>query len=161
MKSALALTGCLTAAFVRQELLEGETLGWSAGGAILGATCAPLLSSFQWASRRLTVGLLAICLPYLNSVYFSSPIQTNADHRTRSRVCLVWDRMPSRVVDLLKQPRKDFAMEGQFWSLAVVGGPVLLALAIAFALIRRRRLSSTEKQAQDAGTHRQYHDARD
>jgi hypothetical protein len=52
-------------------------------------------------------------------------------------------------------------MEGQFWSLAIVVGPILLAAAIAYALIKRRRLTSTEKQAQDAGTRRQYHDGRD
>lgn len=39
---ALAVAGCFAAAFVGQELLGGELLGWVAGGAILGGTCAPL-----------------------------------------------------------------------------------------------------------------------
>lgn len=39
---ALALVGCFAAAYVGQELLGGELLGWVVGGAILGGTCGPL-----------------------------------------------------------------------------------------------------------------------
>ena len=52
-KGVLALIGCFAAAYVGQELLGGQALGWIAGGAILGATCGPLFKSlFEWRSRR-------------------------------------------------------------------------------------------------------------
>jgi hypothetical protein len=38
----LLLVGCVAAAYVGDELLGGEALGWIAGGAILGATGAPM-----------------------------------------------------------------------------------------------------------------------
>ena len=44
-KAALALLGCLAAAYVGDELLGGAALGWIAGGAILGVTCMPLFKT--------------------------------------------------------------------------------------------------------------------
>ncbi|POR54340.1 hypothetical protein [Bosea psychrotolerans] len=41
----LALVGVFAAAFVSDELIGGGALGWTAGGAILGVTVAPLLLS--------------------------------------------------------------------------------------------------------------------
>lgn len=49
-------------------------------------------------------------------------------------------------------------MEGQFWSLVIVAAPILLGAALAYVLIKRRRLSPNEKRAQDAGTRKQYRD---
>lgn len=39
-------------------------------------------------------------------------------------------------------------MEQLPWALAVIGGPLLLGILIAFALLRRRRLTPGERQAQ-------------
>ena len=41
-KGALALAGCMAAAYVGDEVLGGSALGWAAGGAILAACCYPL-----------------------------------------------------------------------------------------------------------------------
>lgn len=46
-KVALALFGCLAAAYVGDELLGGAALGWTVGGAILGATCFPLFKTLM------------------------------------------------------------------------------------------------------------------
>lgn len=46
-KGALALVGCLAAAYVGDELLGGAALGWMAGGAILAVTCAPLFKDLM------------------------------------------------------------------------------------------------------------------
>ena len=43
-----------------------------------------------------------------------------------------------------------------FWSFSVVLGPVVLAAVIAYALLRRRRLTPPEQRAQDRGTERVY-----
>ncbi len=42
------------------------------------------------------------------------------------------------------------------WALTVIGGPVILAIVIAYALLSRRRLTPHEKQRQDAATRRLY-----
>lgn len=42
------------------------------------------------------------------------------------------------------------------WLLVVAGGPLLLAVLIGFALLRRRRLSRAEHIAQDRGTRKVY-----
>jgi hypothetical protein len=42
------------------------------------------------------------------------------------------------------------------WLLIVAGGPLLLALVMAFALIRRRRAGPAERQARQAATRRLY-----
>ncbi len=47
-------------------------------------------------------------------------------------------------------------MEGQFWSLTIWLGPVILAAAIAYALLRRRRLTRSEVAARDRATHKLY-----
>jgi len=39
-------------------------------------------------------------------------------------------------------------MEGQFWSIAIVLGPIILLLVLAYAVLRRRRLPPADKQAQ-------------
>ncbi|MGQ4274521.1 hypothetical protein [Terrihabitans sp. B22-R8] len=44
-KGALALIGCMLAAYVGDEVLGGGALGWTIGGAILGGTCAPLFKT--------------------------------------------------------------------------------------------------------------------
>jgi hypothetical protein len=47
-------------------------------------------------------------------------------------------------------------MEGMFWSWAIVLGPIILGLVLAYALLRRRRLTASEHRAQDAATRAQY-----
>lgn len=42
------------------------------------------------------------------------------------------------------------------WTLATIGGPVVLALALAYAILRRRRLTPTERSAQIKGTESGY-----
>lgn len=42
------------------------------------------------------------------------------------------------------------------WSMATIGGPVVLVVVIAFALLKRRKLSPAEKQAQRQGIERNY-----
>lgn len=42
------------------------------------------------------------------------------------------------------------------WTLATVGGPIVLIVVIAYALIRRRKLSPGERSAQIRGTERGY-----
>lgn len=42
------------------------------------------------------------------------------------------------------------------WSLATVLGPIVLIVAIAYALIRRRRLTPAERVAQKDATERGY-----
>lgn len=44
----------------------------------------------------------------------------------------------------------------ELWGLATIGGPILLFIVIAFALLRRRRLSGAERAAQVEGTERGY-----
>ncbi|MBN9029913.1 MAG: hypothetical protein J0I23_08890 [Rhizobiales bacterium] len=44
------------------------------------------------------------------------------------------------------------------WLLTTGGGALLLACAIAYAMLRQRRLTSGEKQAQDASVHQLYRD---
>jgi len=45
-----------------------------------------------------------------------------------------------------------------FWSLTVVLGPIILFVLIAYALIRRRRLSPTERVAQKEATEAGYNE---
>lgn len=47
-------------------------------------------------------------------------------------------------------------MEGPLWSLTIWLGPIVLAVVIAYALIRRRRLTRTEVSARDRATHQLY-----
>jgi hypothetical protein len=42
------------------------------------------------------------------------------------------------------------------WSVVTVAGPIVLGLAIAYGLIRRRRLSGREREAQVRATERNY-----
>lgn len=42
------------------------------------------------------------------------------------------------------------------WLLAVAGGPVVLGVAIAYAWVRRRRLSRRERQERDKATKELY-----
>lgn len=42
------------------------------------------------------------------------------------------------------------------WAIVTVGGPVVLAAIIAYALLTRRRLSPREKRERDAATRRLY-----
>ncbi|MBS9720804.1 hypothetical protein JYU29_08905 [Tianweitania sp. BSSL-BM11] len=44
------------------------------------------------------------------------------------------------------------------WSLTVVLGPIVLIVLIAFALIRRRRLTPAERVSQKAETERGYNE---
>lgn len=43
------------------------------------------------------------------------------------------------------------------WLLVIVGGPVVIGGAIAFAMASRRRLSASERKARDRATDRLYH----
>lgn len=52
-KGVLALAGCLLAAYVGDELLGGEALGWIVGGMILAGSCAPLFKALTERNRRL------------------------------------------------------------------------------------------------------------
>jgi hypothetical protein len=47
-------------------------------------------------------------------------------------------------------------MEQFPWALAVIGGPLLLGIVIAFALLRRRRLTPAERRAQHRAIQDQY-----
>jgi hypothetical protein len=49
-------------------------------------------------------------------------------------------------------------MTNYLWLLVVAGGPALIALAIAYAMIRNRRLTPREKQAQHQAVERMYHE---
>lgn len=44
-RTLLAGVGCIAAAYVGDELLGGEALGWILGGAILAGFCAPLFKA--------------------------------------------------------------------------------------------------------------------
>lgn len=44
------------------------------------------------------------------------------------------------------------------WLLTTGGGTLVLGCAIAYAILRQRRLTPGEKQAQDAGVHQLYRD---
>ncbi|MDN2578480.1 hypothetical protein [Aquibium sp. ELW1220] len=44
------------------------------------------------------------------------------------------------------------ATENILWLLVVAGGPFLLAILFGFALLRKRRLSRSERSARDRGT---------
>jgi len=47
------------------------------------------------------------------------------------------------------------------WSFVTVLAPIVLAAAIAYALLTRRRLTRSERDAQVRGTHEQYLDETD
>ncbi|MFN3765698.1 MAG: hypothetical protein ACK4R3_09030 [Aliihoeflea sp.] len=47
------------------------------------------------------------------------------------------------------------------WSFTTVLAPIVLAAAIAYALLTRRRLSRREREEQIRGTHEQYRDETD
>lgn len=49
----------------------------------------------------------------------------------------------------------DFMAEG-FWLFAVVGGPLLLAVAFVYALARRRKLTRAEREQSDRATRELY-----
>lgn len=49
-------------------------------------------------------------------------------------------------------------MEEFSWALIVIGGPLLLGVVIAFALLRRRRLTPSERRAQHRAIEEQYSD---
>ena len=53
-RGMLAAVGCVAAAYVGDEVLGAGALGWIAGGAILGGTCAPLFKALlaRNAARR-------------------------------------------------------------------------------------------------------------
>lgn len=44
-KGALALVGCIAAAYIGQAVVGGGASGWIATGVILVATCGPLLKA--------------------------------------------------------------------------------------------------------------------
>jgi hypothetical protein len=44
-KFALAFAGATVTAYVFEEVLGGGALGWTFGGAIMGATCYPLFKT--------------------------------------------------------------------------------------------------------------------
>ena len=44
-KCALALVGCFVTAYVFEEVIGGGAIGWTVGGAIMGATCYPLFKT--------------------------------------------------------------------------------------------------------------------
>ena len=45
---------------------------------------------------------------------------------------------------------------GDFWSLTIVAGPVILGVIIAYALIRRRKLTPRERESQRQATEDNY-----
>ncbi len=47
-------------------------------------------------------------------------------------------------------------MEGSFWALTVLLGPLILAVAIGYALLRRRRLTQSEAAASRRATRNLY-----
>ena len=47
-------------------------------------------------------------------------------------------------------------MDGFFWSFLTVAGPLVLALAIGYVLLRRRRMTPTEQAASDQATRELY-----
>jgi hypothetical protein len=51
--------------------------------------------------------------------------------------------------------------ENSMWLLAVAGGPVLLAIVLAYALITRRRRTVAERQRGKQATERLYREERD
>jgi len=52
-KAIIALIGCFAAAYVGQEVLGGEALGFIAGGIILGATAGPfLMAVVRWRKEK-------------------------------------------------------------------------------------------------------------
>lgn len=52
-------------------------------------------------------------------------------------------------------------MEGLFWSLAILVGPLILALGIGYVLLTRRRLTQKERQARREGTKEVYREKED
>jgi hypothetical protein len=52
-------------------------------------------------------------------------------------------------------------MEGLFWSLAILVGPLILALGIGYVLLTRRRLTRNERQARREGTREDYREKED
>ena len=50
--------------------------------------------------------------------------------------------------------------ENALWLLVVAGGPLLLAILLAWALITRRRPGPAERREQDRATRELYRDAR-
>ena len=46
------------------------------------------------------------------------------------------------------------------WLFAVIGGPIILAAIIAYALLRRRRLTPTERSIRNEATERAYDETR-
>lgn len=48
-------------------------------------------------------------------------------------------------------------MGGDLWSMATIVGPIVLVVAIGYALFNRRRLSRTEKQDQTDAVRDLYH----
>ena len=52
-RGVLALVGCIASAFVGDELLGGEAIGWTVGGAILALFCFPLFKAlFAYNAAR-------------------------------------------------------------------------------------------------------------
>jgi hypothetical protein len=52
-------------------------------------------------------------------------------------------------------------MEFSLWLFVVAGGPIIIGAAIAYALLRRRRMSVAEHVAHERGTERLYDDNSD
>jgi hypothetical protein len=50
--------------------------------------------------------------------------------------------------------------ENTMWLVIVAGGPLLLAILIAWALLTRRRLGPAERRERDRATRENYRDAR-
>lgn len=52
-RGLLALAGCIATAYVFEEVIGGGALGWTVGGAMLGATCGPLFKSLlAWRKEK-------------------------------------------------------------------------------------------------------------
>jgi hypothetical protein len=57
-------------------------------------------------------------------------------------------------------PGKETAMfENSLWLLIVAGGPLLLAILLAWALLTRRRAGPAERRERDRATRETYRDA--
>lgn len=52
-------------------------------------------------------------------------------------------------------------MEGLFWSLAILVGPLILALGICYVLLTRRRLTRNERHARREGTREVYREKKE
>jgi len=64
--------------------------------------------------------------------------------------------MRRRYAALINDEIGEVSVAELLWFVAVAIGPVILAIVIAYALIRRRRLSAREREVQKEATERLY-----